>query len=396
VTVGGHHLQTSRTGPGRLPELDVLKTVLVAWIIFGHALLGYVAYGGWEYAEVHEVTFGPTLELVLSAVFAPSALVVVGTLFLVAGLFLPGSLARHGYRAFVVGRLLRLGLPYLAYALLLWPLLLWLTYRAADRPVPYRWIFLERPPFRDAGALWFAGVLLLFSLGYAALVRAGLLPATGSTEHRTGEHGRGAVQARHVLAVTAAVAVGTYAVRLWLPARGSLPGDLHLWEWPSCLGLLTLGVLGARRGLLGEVPEAVWRGSGRAVVAAALTLPVVAVATGAHDVAGGLAAYLGGWTWQALYAATVESVLVVNGSLWLLGIAQRRFHTRGPVAAAAQRSAFAAYIAQGPVLLGLAVALRPLPVPALAKAVVVGAIGVVASFSLGWVLVSRTRLGRIL
>jgi hypothetical protein len=81
----------------------------VAWIIFGHALLGYVSYGGWEYAEVREVTYGPALELVLSAVFAPSALVVIGSLFLVAGLFLPGSLARHGYRAFVTGRVLRLG-----------------------------------------------------------------------------------------------------------------------------------------------------------------------------------------------------------------------------------------------------------------------------------------------
>lgn len=390
VTAGGHHIRTSRSRTGRLPQLDALKTLLVAWIIFGHALLGYVAYGGWEYAEVREVTYGPTLELVLSAVFAPSALVVIGTFFLVAGLLLPGSLARHGYRAFVVDRLVRLGAPYLAFALLLWPLLLWLTYRAADRPVSYRWIVLERPPLLDAGALWFAGVLLAFSLGYAGLVRAGLLRATGSAEPG------GEVAARHVLWVTGAVAVGTFAVRLWLPARGSLPGDLHLWEWPQCLGLLALGVLGARRGLLVQVPEAVWRGGGRAVVVALLTLPAVAVATGAHDVTSGLAPYLGGWTWQASYAAAVESVLVVNGSLWLLGTAHRRFRTRGPVAAAAERAAFAAYIAQGPVLLGLAVALRPLPVPALMKAVIVGGVGVVASFALGWLLVCHTRLGRIL
>jgi len=391
VTAREHRLQTLRSRPGRLPGLDDLKTLVVAWIIVGHALLGYVAYGGWEYAEVREVTYGPTLELVLSAVFAPSALVVIGTLFLVAGLFLPGSLAHRGYRAFVTDRLLRLGAPYVAYALLLWPLLLWLTYRAAGRPVTYRWIVLERPPFLDAGALWFAGVLLLFSLGYAGLVRVGMLRATGSAEPGNGE-----VRARHVLWVTAAVAVGTFAVRLWLPARGSLPGDLHLWEWPQCLGLLALGVLGARRGLLVQVPEALWRGVGRAVVAALLTLPVVAAATGAHDVASGLAPYLGGWTWQAIYAAAVESVLVVNGSLWLLGTAQRRLGTRRPVAASAERAAFAAYIVQGPVLLGLAVALRAMPVPALVKAVTVGGVGVVASFSLGWLLVSRTWLGRIL
>ena len=92
---------------------------------------------------------------------------------------------------------------------------------------------------------------------------------------------------------------------------------------------------------------------------------------GAHDVASGLAPYLGGWTWQAIYAAAVESVLVVNGSLWLLGTAQRRLGTRRPVAAAAERAAFAAYIVQGPVLLGLAVALRAMPVPALEQYVLV-------------------------
>jgi fucose 4-O-acetylase-like acetyltransferase len=103
----------------RLSHLDNLKALLVAWIIFGHALLGYVAYSGWEYAEVREVTFGPTAELVLSAIFAPSALVVIGTFFLVAGLFLPASLTKHGYRRFVTRRLLHLGGPYAVFALLL-------------------------------------------------------------------------------------------------------------------------------------------------------------------------------------------------------------------------------------------------------------------------------------
>ena len=87
---------------------------------------------------------------------------------------------------------------------------------------------------------------------------------------------------------------------------------------------------------------------------------------------------------------------MVSGSLWLLGSAQRRLTSRGPVAHAAGRAAFAAYILQGPVLLGLAVAARPLPVPALVKATIVGAVGVTASFTLAWFLVSRTRLGRIL
>ena len=133
-----------------------------------------------------------------------------------------------------------------------------------------------------------------------------------------------------VAVLAAAVAAGTFLVRFWVPARASLPGDLHLWEWPQCLGLLVLGVYGSRRGLLRSVPDAVRRGSGWAVVVAGSTLPVVAAATGVQDVTSRLTPYLGGWGWSALYAAAVEGVLVVGGSLWLLGTAQRRFTARAP------------------------------------------------------------------
>ena len=42
-----------------MPHLDNLRTILVAWVIGGHALLGYSAVGGWAYDEFHEVTFAP-------------------------------------------------------------------------------------------------------------------------------------------------------------------------------------------------------------------------------------------------------------------------------------------------------------------------------------------------
>jgi hypothetical protein len=52
---------------------------------------------------------------------------------------------------------------------------------------------------------------------------------------------------------------------------------------------------------------------------------------------------------------------------------------------------------QGPVLIGLAIALRPLPFPAEVKAVGVAGGGVVGSFWLAWLVVrGRSRLARIL
>ena len=84
--------------------------------------------------------------------------------------------------------------------------------------------------------------------------------------------------------------------------------------------------------------------------------------------------------------------------MWLLGAAQR--HLDRPlrwVSPAAARGAYGAFLLQGPVLIGLALALRPVPVPPEVKAVVVAVAGVAASFAIASFLIRRSRfLARIL
>jgi hypothetical protein len=60
------------------------------------------------------------------------------------------------------------------------------------------------------------------------------------------------------------------------------------------------------------------------------------------------------------------------------------------------RSAFAAYVFQGAVLIGLALALRGVELPAELKALIVGAAGTVGSFALAWLAVTYTPLRRVL
>ena len=87
--------------------------------------------------------------------------------------------------------------------------------------------------------------------------------------------------------------------------------------------------------------------------------------------------------------AAGESTLSVFGPVWLLGVAQRRLNRsfRGPPGD--QPSSYGAFMLQGPVLIALAIALRPLPLPAEMKALIVAAGGVAGSFALAWLLVSR-------
>lgn len=352
----------------RLPHLDNLRTLLVAWVIGGHALLGYSAVGGWAYDEVHEVTYTPADELGLVAVLGPTGLFVIGVFFFIAGLVTEQAVTHHGPRRYVHDRVLRLGLPWLVSALLVWPLSVWLAYTAAGRDVSLWWVLTHREPLLDSGSLWFALVLLLYSVAIAFRP----LPRTGR-----------ALTGVHVAIAVLAVAGSSFVVRLWFPARSGQIADLHLWQWPQCLGLFLLGVVAARHGWARHVPDRVRSWSGRATVAALVVLPVAALAAGVRDVATDVGPFLGGWHWQALATATVEGVLVVAGSVWFVGVAEHRLAGTGRRATGWARGAFTAFVIQGPVLMALASAARLLPAPAEVKAPLVAVASLAMCFWIG-------------
>jgi hypothetical protein len=365
----------------RLVHLDNLKVLLVAGIIAGHAVAGYSDQDFWPYAEMNEVTLSSTTQLVLYAVVAPATLLMIPLLFLVAGLLTPGSLDRKGPGPFVRDRLLRLGVPFAAYVLLLQPLLMYPVHPTGEQRGSYWDEFLGGGDRAlDTGPLWFVGVLLLFSLAYAAWLRV-----RGDSAGSRGPE----VTGRRLLALTAVVAVTTYLVRTQIP----LGGDnrllkLNLWEWPACASVFALGVVGYRLGWLDALPDRLHRlcrGAKLGALAAFAAFAAVIAALGLDD-----DQLWGGWGWPALLFVSLESVLVVFGSLWLLSGAQRHldhgFAWAGP---RVSRSAYGAFMVQVIPLIGLAFALRPVPLPAELKALALAVASVAASFALAWLLISR-------
>lgn len=380
----------------RLPHVDNLRAVMVAWIIGGHALLGYSAIGGWPYDEVKETTFHPRSELAMAVVVGPTALFVIGTFFFVAGLFAPAAMERKGPGRFASDRVVRLGVPFLLFVLLVWPLFMWFAYLAAGYRVSFWWEFTHRHPFLDSGPLWFAEILLYVSLAYAALVWAKDRARADAGEQEREPEAPAALGGRQLVTLVALVAVASFIVRLWFPAQSKQVLDLHVWQWPQCVAMFGLGVAAARFGWAKRVPESLRRGCGAAVIITVLALPLYASAVGISDLAADAAPYQGGWHWQAMVLATVEAILVVAGSVWVLGLAQDRLQGATRLWQVCSRSSFAAFVLQAPVLLTLSITLRPFDLPAEAKAIAVGGIGVPVCFWLAWQLIERTRVGRYL
>jgi hypothetical protein len=276
----------------------------------------------------------------------------------------------------------------------IWPALVYAGNRVGGNDASYWSQFMHANPFLDPGPMWFVEVLLIYSLGYAGW--RGWRQHHAPRPRRTADR-RASLSGRTLVLLAAGISLTTIPVRFVFPWDSHQVGELQLWQWPQYLAMFALGIVVAQGGWLGVVPEEIRRRSRAAAlvgVFAVLTLILAVVAAGLDpgDAFSDLRLH-----WAPIALAAIEGPLVVGASVWLLGTAQRHLNHRPTRRGRAlARSAFAAYILQGPVLIGLALALRPADLPAEIKALVVACIGVAGSFALGWVLISRTRLNRIL
>jgi hypothetical protein len=371
----------------RLAYLDNLRVVMVAGVIAVHAIAGYAGMN-WTYADVAEGEMGIVSKSVFGLLILPFAVFVMALFFLVAGLLTPASLERKGPRRFARDRLVRLGIPLAAFTFVLWPLMTYGLYAAAGSDWNL-WDVYRDDPTLDNGPLWFVEVLLIYSLVYAAWVASHPRPGDAPGPVTTGP-----LRARHLVALGAGIAVSTFVVRRWFPFDSLQFTNAHVWQWPECIGLFGLGIVSARRGWLRPVPERIRRGCGWVALVATVLLIVAFASTQDPDRA--VEAFGGGWRWEALVLATIGGAMSVAASIWVLAFAQRHWDRTGPTTRVLGRSAYAAFMFQGAPLIVAALALRWIDVPLEVKALLVTAGSIAGSFALGWALVTRTRLGRIM
>ena len=208
---------TSRAG-----WMDNLRVAVIAGVIILHAATAYILDVDWYYQERTTSTLTPLL-LAFPALLG--GLFGLGPLFLLGGLLAAASLARKGPGGFARGRLVRLGLPLLAFFVLLDPLTDYLG-ALAEGEHPRLWPYLaDQTGTRDTGPLWFVAVLLALSLAYAGVAASASRPGRRDGRCRPPPAGRRRCRdRRRVLHDAAGVAVGRRHLRQ--PHLGSLaPGD---------------------------------------------------------------------------------------------------------------------------------------------------------------------------
>lgn len=372
--------QATRT-TSRLAYLDTLRAVMCVLVIVFHTAITYGALGDWTFID-H--TANDELSSILLTFFVILCQgFFMGLFFFISGYFIPRSIDRKGMAAFWKDRLLRLGLPFLAYTFLLAKVP---NYLSMVRNDGLQMPFLEfcRVYFWrtiDAGPTWFLFALLVFSAGYSLWrLATPRWMRSGGAQIKLSVPRTGAI-----LLFALAIAAGMWGVSQFSPTIhayrlfGSI--TLMLAWFPQYILMFTAGILASRNDWLANLPAAslkLWVGM-TAVLAATLG-PLVflgGMASGQED------AFWTGLTWQsialnlwvALYCVSISMVLI----LWL----RDRNQTPSRQMSAITASTFSTYLIHPLVLVPISFALSTVTIYPLAKFGLVAFLAVTGSFAVG-------------
>lgn len=351
-----------KPGSAHNVAFDALRACLTLLVVLHHTALTYGAIGGWFYRELP--TDGSAASTLLVFFCTVNQAFFMGLFFLLAGYHTPASIEQKGARRYLIDRLVRLGLPLLFFGCVLGPATIALAQTARGQPFVDSLLALWRSGHFENGPLWFAQALLIFAL--AAVLWLRVFP------RRPAPQGMPPWPSNRALTV-AALATGGAALAL----RQAWPVGVNAWGlqlgfFASYVLLFAFGCVAARpRWLERLAPSQVrtWRR------VAMVALPVLAIV------------YFLRLPGIDVVYAFWEPLVAWGAILVLLDQFQRRFNTLGRAWAALARRAYTIYVIHPPVVVGVALAWREVPAPALLKFAVTGSLSCVFCFIVaGWLL----------
>jgi len=369
--------------PGREVHLDNLRVYLTILVIFHHAAVTYGAPGGWYYSE--PLTGGLVAGIVLTLFVSTNQSFFMGLFFFLSAYFVLPALVRKGPLKFLADRLKRLGIPLIVYITVLSPAIIMVAVFGEG--------FLHNMlggsdyfgyklggglgSWMGVGVLWFTAALLLFSLIYVALYRAGVLKPIILV----------LPEDKYVLLLGLTMGLVSFLIRVVFPIGETLPyvgfQPAHFTQY---IVLFTLGFVAYRNDWIEAISYE--RGHKWLQISAALVflgMPCLyALKFFTHVETD---AFLGGLTIQSFANAIWEQVLGVSMIMALLGLGKVWWPKQGSLLKRMSRSAYAVYIIHPLMLVTTSIVLTLFTLSSLVKFIVAGSVATVVSFVVAAVLV---------
>jgi len=341
----------------RLDYIDNLRWVMIALVVGLHAAVTYSHIGSWYYNAPERP--GPGLAAAFLVFEFHLQGFFMGFLFLLAGYFVPAAYDRKGFRRFLTDRWLRLGVPSLAYMLVIHPLTGYFLLHCCEGgfPAAYGHFLTSGDWLRATGTMWFAVALLFFSAVYAGcrLVSGGGAGAAAVSQPSL----------LWLILLGLTIAVVAFVVRIDWPI-GTNFFNMQFCYFTQYVVLFAVGIQAYRRAWFRTLP----RHLGLRLFWGALILSPLAGAilvAPQADPLGWVMPIGGKGSWQSAVFALWESLYCVAMCAGLLVLFRDGLNGTNGWFRRFTASSFGVYMMHMPVLVAVTLALADTGLPSLAR-----------------------------
>lgn len=344
----------------RLYYLDSMRIAMTVLVVMHHSAL---AYGG-EGLHPYKATDLDAISAPLFSLFAGvNQSFFMAAFFLLSAYFIPNSFDRKGAGPFLKDRLIRLGIPIIAYMLVLLQINQFLLL-----------VVLKGEAFRPAigwnvGHLWFLQALILFSFAYALFRLMG--ERTSSNIALPDRH--------NFWIIIGVLALLTFVVRLAYPVGATILG-MQPGHFVHYIAAFAAGIIANRNGWLAALDDGAGRYWGRVALITIPGLILIGALAGTLSDPMRAKLLLGGPNIFAFAFAIWESIMMVAVIIWMLVYFRKHYNTSGPWAVWLAANAYAVYIIHQTVLIAVNVGLHPVAVSSSVKFLVAVAVTVPLCF----------------
>jgi glucan biosynthesis protein C len=345
----------------RIFYLDTLRIVLTILVIVHHVGQAYGPTGG--YWPVQEATRAA----ILGPFFTVNRSFFMSLFFMISGYFMVSGYQRNGFAGFLRNRVVRLGVPVLAFALFMLPARVFLFGEHITSWTDYF----------NAGHLWYLENVLLFSVVYAVWKK---LRESSEARRPAQDEKKPAPRMAATIAALLVVAAVCGIVRIWSPIDRwtNLLGFFRVAfaDLPRDLAFFIFGAMAFRRGWFESYPTRrgmIWLAIGAAAAVAWYAwslIPHAGLSAQAFSIS-----YL---VWEELIAFGM-----CIGLLVLFRQAANTQKAFGKVLAANQ---YSAYFWHPILIVGIQMIVASMPIGPFAKFILVSVVGVPVVFLWSWLL----------
>ena len=342
----------------RLLFIDNIRILLICLVITTHSSVTYGGSGSWYFTNADG---NPLTQFILTAINSLDQSFFLGFFLLISAYFVPGSLLRKGAAHFTRDRLIRLGIPLLAYVVLINPFVVYLVQAGTGHFSGTFPEFLVSffVPFTDLqlGPMWFVWFLLLATLAYVAWAHV-TKPTADKMHHQFPRY-------RSIVLFGIFLAIITFIVRIFQPIGSFWLFGFQIPFFTQYIAFFIVGIFAAYNNWLENIPENI--GKACAYTGLALVIVQPALIYFLSTAPGGIAPGLGGLHWQSLmycFWEQMAAVMFTSGLLWLFS---RKFNDQGPITRAMGGDSYTVYVIHPVFVVSVALALQYVALPSLAK-----------------------------